>query len=324
MSAAAAAAWLSIAVLFAIVTGANDGGAVLTMGLRVPMLRPAGAILVLVLGVSIAPVLFGTRVAATMTRRMVAFQAAGGRVAFLIGLCAALVVVASLTWRGLPTSLTLAVIGGIAGGGWGYGIRVAWAGVFAVLGVGMLAPLVGALAGLYLSRAFRWAPTTSTIPAIIRTAMLCGYALQSLAYGANDGQKMIAVFAIAGVMGGGGASALPAAAVTTVGVSFALGVALSLRRLAGRLGRDLLAVRPIHAVSAELASSAAVFVSAAAGMPVSMTQTIAGALVGAGASDSSRRVRWQAVAKLGAAWAITLPTSVLLAASVAVAARWAR
>jgi len=43
---------------------------------------------------------------------------------------------------------------------------------------------------------------------------------------------------------------------------------LSLRRLAGRLGRDLLVVRPVHELSAELAFAAAVFGSSPAAVTV--------------------------------------------------------
>ncbi|HVL99017.1 MAG TPA: inorganic phosphate transporter, partial [Egibacteraceae bacterium] len=57
--------------------------------------------------------------------------------------------------------------------------------------------------------------------------------------------------------------------------------------------------------------------SAAVGAPVSMTQSVAAALVGAGMSYGHRRVRWRAVGRLGLAWLLTLPASAALAAAVA-------
>ena len=311
---------LLVAIAFAVVTGANDGGAILTMGLRLPLLRPLGAIAVLALGVTLAPLVFGVHVAETLARRLVAFGSSDGRTAFLIGLCAALLVVTALTAQGLPTSLTLAMIGGITGAGLGYGLPVSWPGVATVLAFGAAAPLVGGIGGLALARMLRWLPTGQHVPGAVQWATLSGYALQSLAYGVNDGQKMLAVFAVVGSTTAVHVHA-DAGTLVATGVSFAIGVMISLRRLAGRLGRDLLVVRPVHALSAELASSAAVFASAAAGMPVSMTQSIAGALVGAGVSESSRRVRWRAVMRLGTAWAVTLPASVLLALGAAAVAR---
>jgi len=312
---------LALALVFAIVTGANDGGAILTMGLRLPSLRPLGAIVVLVLGVTLAPLLFGVHVAETFSKRLVSFDVANGRAAFVIGLCAALAVVAMLTRSGLPTSLTLALIGGITGAGLGYGLSVAWPGVLAVLAFGLAAPIVGGLGGLGLARALRALPADRSIPAAVRWSTLAGYVVQAFAYGANDGQKMLAVFAITGAAGDALTVRASSGRLLAIGCCFAIGTILSLRRLAGRLGRDLLVVRPVHALSAELASSLAVFGSATAGMPVSMTQAIAGALVGAGVSESSRRVRWRAVVRLAMAWAVTLPATVVVAFVAAAAAR---
>ena len=304
-------AFTAIAVVFAIITGANDGGAILTMGLRIPRLRPIGAIAVLAVGVGVAPVLFGVEVARTFSRRLVAFDGATGRTAFVVGLCAALAVVAVLTARGLPTSLTLALVGGITGAGLGYDLPVSWSSVLSVLAFGIAAPVVGGLLGLGLARLLRLLPAERRLPQVVRAVTVIGYALQALAYGANDGQKMLAVFAVAD---GDPFRVRPSAGVLVAsGLLFAVGTVISLRRLAGRLGRDLLVVRPVHALSAELGSAGAVLGSAALGMPVSMTQSIAGALVGAGMSESSRRVRWRAVARLGTAWAATLPASVAVA-----------
>jgi inorganic phosphate transporter, PiT family len=42
---------------------------------------------------------------------------------------------------------------------------------------------------------------------------------------------------------------------------------------------------------------------------VSMTQSVAGGLAGAGASQGLRRVRWQFALPLIAAWLVTLPAS---------------
>lgn len=51
----------------------------------------------------------------------------------------------------------------------------------------------------------------------------------------------------------------------------------------------------------------------ALGMPVSMTQAIAGGLIGAGVAQGAGRVRWYAAVKIVIAWLLTLPASALLA-----------
>ncbi|NUT32734.1 MAG: inorganic phosphate transporter, partial [Hamadaea sp.] len=72
----------------------------------------------------------------------------------------------------------------------------------------------------------------------------------------------------------------------------------------------LLPARQWRLVSAELAAAAAVFGSAGVGAPVSMTQSMAAGLVGAGASQGVRRVRWQFARPVLTAWLVTLPAAV--------------
>ncbi|MBX6370879.1 MAG: inorganic phosphate transporter [Acidothermus sp.] len=309
------AGWLTIAALFAVVTGANDGAAIVASGLRVSFLRPLTALLVLVAGVLISPLLFGTEVAATLSHRLVTFKADGGRTAFALGLLAALLVVGVLTAMGRPTSLTVALIGGIAGAGLGYGLPVAWTTVGRVLVFGLLSPLFGGLVGLGLARMLRHAPPLQHMPLVMRVGTLLGYGLLALAYGANDGQKMLAVFAVA--QSGNGHIKADALTLGLTGLCFVAGAAASLPRLASRLGAELLRVRPLHAMTAQTASAAAAFGSALAHAPVSMTQSLAASLVGSGASEGSRRVRWRAVSRLGMAWVVTLPASIAVSSAVA-------
>src|SRR6266508_2254206 len=275
-------ALLGVAATFAVVTGANDGGALLSTGLKLRGLRPVSAIGTLAVCVVAAPVLLSSVVA--------------------------------LTQAGLPTSLTLAVIGGLTGSGLGYGVPVSLATAVTVLGVGMLAPFAGGLLGYLLTRLLVLLPSRPAVSdTVIRTHRFA-FGVQCVAYGVNDGQKMLAVFLIAGGAGD------PSSLLLLCGC-FVLGVLIGLPRVARSLGDGLFAVRPVHAVSAELAGAIAVLGSAAAGVPVSMTQSLAGGLVGAGVGQGSARIRWQGARRIWLAWLITLPASVLLAAALAAIVR---
>lgn len=317
---------VAVAAVFVLVTGANDGGTLLGLGVRIPGMLPVHALLVLVAALMAGPWLFGLGVARAFTERLVATGSARGTVAFFAAVVGALLVVAVLTWRGRPTSLTLAVVGGLTGAGLGIGLPVSWHGVAVVLGIGAAAPVVGGVLGHGLGVLARRSPSFAAAPRAVRTAHLAAFVVQSLAYAANDGQKVYAVAAVArGVAEGGRTSgmALPLWLVAAVGAVFAVGLLASLRRLAAGIGRSLLPARPLHVVCAQLASSAAVLGSARLGVPVSMTQSVAAALVGTGASDGWRRVRWQQAVRVAVAWVVTLPLSVLAGAGLAVPFRLA-
>lgn len=313
-------ALLGVAATFALVTGANDGGALLATGLKLRGLRALSAIATLTLFVVAGPILFGSKVAQTFVSRLVTSHGAGERLPLLLGIGAAVVVVAALTRAGLPTSLTLAVIGGITGVGLGYGLPVSLSAAAIVLAVGMAAPFVGAILGYLISRLTEVAPARPSVPATIARLHRVAFALQCLAYGVNDGQKMLAVLVIA--MGTGATTFRPGlASMALLALFFVIGIVVGLPRVAASLGDGLMAVRPVHAVSAEFAGALSVLGSAAIGVPVSMTQSLAGGLVGAGISQGRGRIRWRAVRRIWLAWLMTLPASVLLAALVGILAK---
>ncbi|MEV7011305.1 inorganic phosphate transporter [Streptosporangium sp. NPDC051022] len=301
----------SLAGLFSVVTGINDGGALLATGLKIPSVRPLTGLALLMASVALVP-LATYRVAVTFTTRLVNLDSPGGQAATAVAVLCALAVVAFLGNRGRPTSLTLAVVGALTGAGLGWGVPVSADAVLFVLVVALAAPFVGGLLAVLV----RHPLTLLAGGRGLRQWHRAGFALQCLAYAANDGQKMLAVFMLA--LGFEGA---PPSVCLVVAALFGAGALYGLPRAGRALSREIIASRPLHGVTAELATGTAVIGCAAIGAPVSMTQTIAGALVGAGVADGAGRVRWHAAAKIVLAWTLTLPVSGLLAAAVALIVR---
>jgi PiT family inorganic phosphate transporter len=316
--------WLLAAALgFAVVNGFNDGGAVLSVGLRVASFPPLLGLLVLSASVAVVPIVFGTAVAETLVSRLVPFDGDEGTRAMLVAVVVAVVVASSLAWRGLPTSLTLAVLGALAGAGLGAGLPVAWGAVGMVLLLAAAAPLVG----LVVARVVIWVLVLrgSHQPVGRRAGRwhVLGFGLLCVAYGANDGQKMLAVAAVAvgavGAAGGtGGGSVLPPVwLLAALAVLFLGGAVLGLPRVAGTMASGLTPLRPSDAAVSELAASGVVLATGAVGSPVSMTQAMAGGLVGTGTARGLGAVRWGEVARIALAWVLTLPTALVVAWGVA-------
>ncbi|KAB8190830.1 inorganic phosphate transporter [Nonomuraea phyllanthi] len=297
-----------VAGLFAVVSGVNDGGALLATGLKLPTIRPAIGVLVLVVMVALIP-LATHQVALTFVTRLASFHQPGGQTAMTIAVIASLAVVAWLSAKGRPTSLTLAIVGGLAGAGLGWGLPVSPGSVLLVLAFAVAAPLVGGLLAWLLIRML----VVTTTARRLRRWHQAGFLVQTVAYAANDGQKMLAVFMVAF-----GFTDAPLPYTLLVAVLFGLGTVYGLPKAGRTLGRELIASRPPHGVAAELSAGASVIACAAVGMPVSMTQAIAGGLIGAGVAQGSGRVRWYAAGKIIAAWFLTLPASALLGWTLAV------
>lgn len=299
---------VALAFVFAVVNGANDGSAMLAASLKPQGLRIITAVVVVSAAVAIVPVVLGTRVADTLATGLVAAPQAQAQWLVGFGVTAAMLVVGLLTGAGFPTSLTLGVVGGIVGAGLGCGLPVVWPSVTRVLAFGIAAPVVGALVAQAIARVapFVGAQNNGWLIAMRRLA----FALQAGAYAANDGQKMLAVLAVT-------ASGAVSWTLGAVAILFALGTIVGLPTAARTLGVQVLRSGPREQITAQLSASAAVFGSAALGMPVSMTQAVSGALVGTGLRRGLRRIRWRVAARLALAWLLTLPTAALVGLALA-------
>lgn len=302
---------LVLAAFYAVMNGMNDGGTLVANGLKIRSIRVLPAIWMVAGGVALVPLVLGTRVAETFANRLVRFEGLQGQRTVAVAVIAAVLVVFVLARRGLPTSLTLATIGGITGAGLGAGRSVELATVATVLAMAAAAPLVGAVLAYGLARIGARITTGAGLGRIVDTGHRGAFTLQCIAYGANDGQKVLAITLLA--MGGTDVDGLELAGVLAAGALFFLiGTVLGVRRMAGTIGAGVLPVRPISAVTAEVAAGSAVLGSSFFGAPVSMTQAVAGALVGSGVSEGVRRVRWRLVANIVLAWLLTLPAALVV------------
>ena len=314
---------LASAAAFAVVSGANDGSTLVAMGTRTRAIRPDVGIAIMMVMVALGPLLIGTAVATTLAHRLVSFGSGEGKVALLAAVVTALVVVFVLSRRGRPTSLTLALTGGIVGAGIGARLPVQWAVVAKVLLVGLAAPLLSIPAGWLVYQALRGPLGRLVARRFIRASQYVGFTLQCLAYSANDAQKMVAIVAI-----GTSAQLNPVAATVggqlAIAALFGIGILLTVRVMATRVGEAVMYIRPPHFIAASIGSSVVVLATSVLGVPVSTTQASTGAAVGSGLATSPFGIRWHEVSRIGLAWVITLPLSVAAAAALAAIGRLVR
>lgn len=314
-------------LLFAFVSGANDGGVLIAMGVRHPFAPVGWLVILLAVVLVVAPVLLGTGVARTLALGLVPPGTRTAFLSFVIGVSVSLAVVLWLSRRGLPTSLTLAIVGGITGAGVGLAAPVSWATVGLVLGIGAVAPGLGWLLGHVIARAARRVPSSRWMPKWVIAGQVSAFLALCLAYAVNDGQKMLAVAAVATLAVPGETDILAADGTITLVfvliamvIVFVIGLLSTIRAVTLRISFDLTRVQPVDGIIAQYAAAASVLASSLVGAPVSMTQAVAGGLVGTSSSKGVRRVRWQSVTRIAAAWAVTLPAAGVGAWVVGVAA----
>ena len=96
--------------------------------------------------------------------------------------------------------------------------------------------------------------------------------------------------------------------------AIALGTMSGGWKIVKTMGTRITKVTPFEGVAAETAGAITLFVTEALKIPVSTTHTIAGSIMGVGATKRLSAVRWGVTVNLLWAWILTIPISGLLAA----------
>ncbi len=316
---------LAAAAVFGLVSGFNDGGNLMASFTSGRVISPRAAALLLLVSL-IGPLALGTAVAQTVGTNVIDLRAQGATGYVLITLSPLCVVLLSL-WFGIPTSMTLALVGGMLG--WvivgGNASVVHWSGVARIL-IGMpISVLGGGALALIVYRSVRRFLGTRSHGSLLGLARLqfITAAIQAFAYGANDMEKTVGLIAVGMSFPNHGQAVAFSSAAPIIGafVCFYVGAITGGSRVAGRVGLGVLKVRPMQALSQQVASGTVVAALAVAGAPVSMTQTIDGGLVGVGAALRASSVRWGIVREMLGSWLLTLPLALVVAAALHLGAR---
>jgi inorganic phosphate transporter, PiT family len=264
----------------------------------------------------VAFLIFGTNVASTIAKGVVQPHVFSLAVVFagLIGAIAWDVI----TWYfGLPTSSSHALIGGMAGA------AVARAGWSSLIADGfrkiavfiVLSPIIGLLLGFTILVIVMWAfhryKRVDRLNKGFRRMQLLSAAAFSLGHGGNDAQKTMGVILALLIA----TKHLPATATVPIWVVLSAHAAIGLGTLSGgwrivhTMGSRITKLQPVSGMSAETAAAATLFFTAHAGIPVSTTHTITGAIVGVGSTQRLSAVRWGVASRVVWAWILTIPGS---------------
>lgn len=188
-------------------------------------------------------------------------------------------------------------------------------------GIGLLGAGLGALALRRVARAsealereFHYA----SVERIFGVLQVMTAAAVAFAHGSNDVANAIGpLAAIGSVLGGGdlGAkSVVPVWMLAVGGLGIVVGLATYGYRVMETVGRKITELTPTRGFSAELAAAVTIVVASKAGIPVSTTHTLVGAVLGVGLARGIGALDGRIVGRILISWLGTLPTGALLAA----------
>jgi PiT family inorganic phosphate transporter len=242
-------------------------------------------------------------------------------VLILAALVGAIVWTHLCTHYGLPISVSHALIGGMAGAG------LAKAGSAALVTAGftkvavfiVVSPLLGLLFGVLLMIAVTWICHRSNpwkVDRVFRAGQLLSSAAFSLGHGTNDAQKTMGIIAVLLYTQGylGSEFHVPVWVILSAHAAIGLGTLAGGWRVIHTMGVRLTDLRPMGGFCAETAGAALLVGTAYAGIPVSTTHTIAGAIMGVGATRRVSAVKWGVAGRIVWAWVLTIPASAAVSA----------
>jgi PiT family inorganic phosphate transporter len=126
-----------------------------------------------------------------------------------------------------------------------------------------------------------------------------------------------AVLVAGGLLSAGPQGALPEIpqwVVLTAHAAIGLGTLSGGWRIVHTMGSKITKLKPVGGFCAETAGALTLFGATYAGIPVSTTHTITGAIVGVGATRRLSAVKWGVAGRIVWAWVLTIPAAALIAA----------
>jgi inorganic phosphate transporter, PiT family len=317
-----------VALAFDVINGFHDAANSIATIVSTRVLSPRWAVLWAAFFNFVAMFIFPAKVADTISK-IVHIKPDDHAFVYVVlaGLAGAIVWDLLTWWWGLPTSSSHALIGGLVGAGIAYqGVDlIRWEKVWSTVKFIPLAPLIGFAVGfLNMFLIFwifrRWRP--ADVDWIFRRGQFLSAALYSLGHGGNDAQKTMGIIVALLVAGG----ALAPDVQVTLGnpktlwiilgchAAMAIGTAMGGWRIVKTMGMKITKLKPVGGFCAESAGAFTLFLATHAGIPVSTTHTITGAIIGVGAITKLSGIKWGVASRIVWAWLFTIPASAVISA----------
>jgi PiT family inorganic phosphate transporter len=332
-------ATILVALIFDFVNGMNDAANSIATIVSTRVLSPGQAVMWAAFFNFAALYIYGTSVAKTLGTGIVKTDNQFIEVYLILA-----TLVGAIIWAyffcarfGIPVSSSHSLIGALIGaaivkGGMHsliLGPDFFQTKIFTILIFIFIAPIIGMVIGfsimvltLWICRKF----SPSRIDKVFRTGQLISSACFSLGHGGNDAQKTMGIITMLLF-----ASKdlplikdiypyddfqVPLWVMYTAHFFISMGTLAGGWRIVKTMGSKITHLRPIGGFSAETAGAFTLFWATIAGIPVSTTQTIGGAIMGVGTTRSLSAVKWGMAGNIVLTWLLTIPCSAILGGTV--------
>ena len=304
---------ISLALLYSFLNGYRDSSSILAGVIASRAMRPRVALYLVAAAELIAPLFFGSAVARSIMTGLVNTSAVELNT-IVVAMMAAVAWNFFCWWKGIPSSSTHALIGGILGATLildGPGAILSKGVIFILLPL-TIAPVVGFIASFLLMGLLLWAFSMATprINGLFRRLQVVTAVLLGMSNSANDSHKSMGIIVLGMVLAGKlSGFDIPFWVMLACAAALAIGASVGDWRQIRNLGGKVYRIRPLNALASQLTSSAVVLTASLFGMPVSTSHIITTALMGSGAAERVNKVRWHVAGEMVTTWVVTIPAT---------------
>ena len=224
-------------------------------------------------------------------------------------------------WQGIPSSSSHALIGSLIGATivFSGGIQhIIWEGVLMKVVIPLFtSPIIGLALGYFFMKIVfelfaNWKPSKAN--GLFHKAQIASSMFMAYSHGNNDAQKTMGIITLA-LIGSGelaAGSGVPLWVKLFCAATMALGTSIGGQRIMKTVGGGVTKLEPVVGFVSETSSAIAIETMTAFGAPVSTTQVVTTAIMGAGSAKGAKKVRWGVAGSIVKAWFTTLPATMVL------------
>ncbi|GEK34198.1 inorganic phosphate transporter [Kurthia sibirica] len=313
------------ALTFDFINGFHDTANAIATAVSTRALPPKVAVTMAAIMNFIGAITF-TGVATAIARDIVnpiALDGSYGVIIILAALVSAIIWNLATWYFGIPSSSSHALIGSLVGA------ALVASGFSAINGEGfgkilkalIMSPFMAIILGFLMMSLFKVLFKNMNLYRSnkgFRRVQIVTAAVQSFAHGTNDAQKSMGIIAMAMIAGGylTADAGIPMWVRIAAATAMGLGTSIGGYKIIKTVGGKIMKIRPVNGVAADLSSAIIIFGATQIHLPVSTTHVISSSIMGVGAAQNVKGVKWGVARSIVITWIITLPISAAMGALI--------
>ncbi len=220
----------------------------------------------------------------------------------------------SCTTFGLPVSASHALIGGLVGSALGIGEfqKVHWNNVLKIFLLLLFVPLLSFFTAYILTKILRilLMGANIKIKKLFKHLEVFTSYLYALSHGTNDGQKAVGLITFSLIILGFSNQNIifsPKWVIFLCALSLSLGIMFGSWKVIKTVGIKIYKIKDLNGVVSQFTSGMIIYIASICGLPLSTTHVFTTSVMGTGAAERVKGVRWWLSRDIFLAWLLTIP-----------------